>query len=191
MGAYDVLKFDNTVSCPTPTALMHPQTIMLPSPCFTVATVLEGTYSSPRFLQTLKFARVGFSWKLDSFYHIIFAEGACIHWRCSSSHRNLALLCFSFINSYFFLAIHDLKPCFKSFLRTDWIPDCSDHSRFGSGAVFFLSVLYRRSRTQSSLAVLHLARPLLGSSFRLLDCCNFLMIILAVVCIHPHFVAIW
>ena len=36
-----------TVRCPTPLALMHPRTIMLPPPCFIVATVQAGKYSSP------------------------------------------------------------------------------------------------------------------------------------------------
>ena len=90
-----------TVSCPKPPALMHPQTIMLPPPCFTVAAVQAGTYSSPRILRTLTFARVGYSSKLDWSDHIIFAQCVCVHWWRSSPHRRLALLCFSATNVFF------------------------------------------------------------------------------------------
>jgi len=88
-----------TVSCPTPPALMHPQTIMLPPPRFPVASVQAGTCSFPRLLRTLTCGRVGYSWKLDSSDHRIFAQCTCVHWRCSSPHRRLDL-CFSFINVF-------------------------------------------------------------------------------------------
>ena len=66
---------------------MHPQTIMLRPPYFTVTTVQAGTQSSARLLRTLTFARTGYSWKLDSSNHRIFAQ--------------CALLCFSVISSFF------------------------------------------------------------------------------------------
>jgi len=81
-----------TVSCPTPPALMHPQTIMLPPLSFTVATVEVGTYSSPRPLRT--FGGFKNSWKLNSSDDRIFAQFACVN--------------------DFFLAIHELKPWFRS-----------------------------------------------------------------------------
>jgi len=72
-----------TVNCSRTPILMHPQTNMLPPPWFTVATVQAGTYSFPRLLPT----RLGYSWKLDSSDHRIFAQ-----WLCSSPHRCLDLL---------------------------------------------------------------------------------------------------
>jgi len=152
MGACNVLKFDSTwenslsphtwLACPTTPTLTHLKTIMLPPPYFTVATVQTGTYSSPLLLQTLILARVEYSWKLDSYDYIILSQCYCVH-------RHLALLCFSIING-FFLAIHDLNPCFKSRPRTvlfvHWSPDCSDHCRFSSAALIFLSVQDRHSR---------------------------------------------
>ena len=93
------------------------------------------------------------------------------------------------------LQIFYWKPCFKSRPQTvlvaDWTPECSDHCRFSSGAVFFMSVRHRCSKTRSSLAVLHMGHSLLGLYFRLPDYWNFFMIILAVVWLHLHLVAIW
>ena len=56
-------------------------------------------------------------------------------------------------------------------------------------SVFFLSIKHRRNRTGWSLAVLHLGCPLLCLSFRLPDCWNLLIIILALVSPHPHLVS--
>jgi len=86
-----------TVSSPTSSSTHASSNHCAPPPCFIVATVQAGTHSSPRLLLTLTFARVGYTWNLDSSDHTVASVlellSSCRFNTGESEHGRLLLYC--------------------------------------------------------------------------------------------------
>jgi len=67
-----------TVTCPTFPALIDPQTILLPPPCFTVTTVQAGTYSSSLLLG-LDIARSWTHLTIESLPSVLVSTDGILH----------------------------------------------------------------------------------------------------------------